>query len=132
MAKRNSKSAEHESKSDSNPWSLRGPAVHRLETGQSGLDPLGARQEAAFTEGLFIRNLFTGRFRTRHLSLLLLMGLVGFCFLIPLIFTAIEWLARAPLSIPLVGAVLLAIVGLFFFWNIAASLNMPRSHREDS
>jgi hypothetical protein len=50
---------------------------YRTRSGRSGLDPLDTRNEAAHMEGLFLRNVFTLRARTRNPFYLLLMFVLG-------------------------------------------------------
>jgi hypothetical protein len=50
---------------------------YRTRAGRSGLDPLDTRNEAAHMEGLFYRNVFTLRARTRNPFYLLLMFVLG-------------------------------------------------------
>lgn len=101
---------------------MQGPAVPRLEHGQSGYDPLGARQEAAFAQGLFLRNLLTGRLRTDKAWVLLVLALGGFMFSLPLVFTVVELAAGASPSAQPLCLVPLTIVAVLFFINMALSV----------
>ncbi|TAH48675.1 MAG: hypothetical protein EYC68_20425 [Chloroflexota bacterium] len=130
MSKHKRKQEDNESNRDA--WSMPGPAVPRLEKGQSGFDPLGARQEAAFAQGLFIRNLFTLRLRTHKRWALGLMLLLGTCLVLPLALSALEWVNGAKLSAPLLLVIPIAVIGLFFFVNVVLSINSRGSHRNHS
>ncbi len=66
--------------------SLPGLPGYRTRPGRSGLDPLDTRNEAAHMEGLFLRNVFTLRARTRNPFYLLLMFILG---VIPLAMTVV-------------------------------------------
>jgi hypothetical protein len=96
-----SKPKKHHAAKKNNPWSLAGPAVERIRSGKTGFDPLGARQEAAFAQGLVIRNLFTGRLRTRKGWLIGLMTLAGVFFILPLVLFLMDstMLHRVPLAL---------------------------------
>lgn len=57
---------------------------YRTRQGRSGLDPLDTNREAAFMEGVFLRNLFAFRLRTRnpfHLVLMVIFGAVTTVFM---------------------------------------------------
>jgi hypothetical protein len=62
---------------------------YRTRSSRSGLDPLDTRSEAAHMEGVFLRNIFTLRARTRNPLLLIMMfvfGVVPFTLLLALLF----------------------------------------------
>jgi hypothetical protein len=65
--------------------SIRGLPGYRTRDNRSGLDPVDTPAEAAHMEGVFYRNVFYLRLRTRnkfYLTLMLLFGLVPFIFLV--------------------------------------------------
>jgi hypothetical protein len=76
--------------SDENPWSMRGPGADRLDAGMSGYDPVGARQEAGFAAGLLLRNLLTGRLRTRRGWLIALLMFCGTLLIMPVLLFAFD------------------------------------------
>lgn len=56
---------------------VRGLPGYRTRNGRTGYDPLDTRAEAARMEGLFIKNLFTLKLRTRNPFYLILMAVFG-------------------------------------------------------
>lgn len=60
-----------------------GTPDYRNRPSRSGLDPIDAYAEWGRILGLFIRNLFSGRLRTRNPVFLILMTLVGIICLAP-------------------------------------------------
>jgi hypothetical protein len=64
--------------------SIRGLPGYRTRDNRSGLDPVDTPAEAAHMEGVFYRNIFTLRIRTRNKYYLALMVIFG-----PIIFTAL-------------------------------------------
>jgi hypothetical protein len=125
MSKQKRKRAQDNSGGEA--WAMQGPAVRRIEKGQTGFDPLGAQQEAAFAQGLFLRNLLTGRLRTNKLWVLLVMSLAGICLLLPLALSVIEWSAGAILSAPLFFVIPMTLGALLLFWNVALNVWARRS-----
>ncbi|MGE5374530.1 MAG: tetratricopeptide repeat protein [Bacteroidota bacterium] len=68
---------------DANAFLLRGWAGHRTRPGRTGYDPLDRDFEFAHVEGVILRRLFTGRFRTRNPVYLLIMACMGISYLVP-------------------------------------------------
>jgi len=71
-------------RSVTHPSSLPGRPGYRSRPGSSGLDPMDTYQESAFMEGRFVRQLLTGRLRTRNPVYLAFMLVCGIGLLLPL------------------------------------------------
>jgi hypothetical protein len=97
---------------------------YRIRNGRSGLDPIDTGMEAAYEDGLFLRNLFTGRIRTRNPFLVASMMLIGACLLMPLLLTTIDTLGLGYLSRTIACSAPFAIVGLAFLVNAALNLRL--------
>ncbi len=69
------------------PPSLLGSPGYRTQTGHTGLDPIETLSEMAFLQGKFIRLLITGQLQTHHPISLVAMALVGFCLIVPFVFS---------------------------------------------
>ncbi len=63
---------------------------YRTRPGRTGYDPLDTHREAAFMEGMFYRNVFTLRLRTRKVVYLILMFIFGVIPFVPLLFLTIQ------------------------------------------
>jgi tetratricopeptide (TPR) repeat protein len=71
---------------DETAFWLRGWPGNRNRSGRIGLDPLDYDFELAHMEGVVLRKLLTGRFRTHDAFDFLLMMLLGMYFLLPFVF----------------------------------------------
>ena len=63
---------------------------YRTRSNRSGLDPLDTRSEAAHMEGVFLRNIFTFRARTKnplYLGMMFVLGVVPFTVFLALLLT---------------------------------------------
>ena len=106
----------------------------RTRENRSGLDPLDTRTEAAHMQGVFFRNLFTLRLRTRNLFYLILMflfGAVPFLFLAIMIFGTIftEGSGRnlTFLLIPILFLMITGLLTLNFLLSILQIAGLIRS-----
>lgn len=112
--------------SDENPWGTRGPGADRLDAGLSGYDPIGARQEAGFAAGVFLRNLLTGRLRTRRGWLVALLMFCGTLMIVPVVFFLFDsqmW-QSAPQALCLLAPI--AFVGVMLCVNaVLSALSNP-------
>ena len=105
------------------PATVRGQAGHRTRNNRSGLDPLDTYAETGRMEGLFWRNLFTFRLRTRNPLHLVFMILGSLFFLWPIL--AIFYASGEGIGNGLICIGLYAIPGLFLLGNFILSL-LPR------
>jgi hypothetical protein len=76
-------SVHHTDQTPTEESSIIGRPGYRNRPGRSGLDPMDRYNEQGFFEGLVVRNLLTGRVRTRNPFLLILMTLLGIICLTP-------------------------------------------------
>jgi hypothetical protein len=79
----------------------RGQAGFRIRPGWSGLDPVDTYAECGRMMGLFMRNLFTGRVRTRNPLLIAWMAILGLLMLLSIALVLAGSLSGAH---PLAGA----------------------------
>ena len=71
---------------DEKSYLLVGWPAHRFRPGRSGYDPLDTDFEQAHIEGVMIRMLFTGRFRTHNPAYLFMMACLCILFCLPFLF----------------------------------------------
>jgi tetratricopeptide (TPR) repeat protein len=102
---------------------LSGWPGHRTLPGRSGYDPLDSEFELAHMEGIILRQLIIGKFRTRNPLDLLLMGFWGCLGCLSIFFTLAEALNGQPRAlffniffIPHIA------IGAALLWNAALSL----------
>jgi hypothetical protein len=80
------------------PSSLPGWPGYRTREGRTGYDPIDTRTEAAHTFGTFVQSLFTGRLKIENPVLLLLSGVLGLIFILPLVLAVLELINGNPFS----------------------------------
>ena len=99
-----------------------GQPGYRIRPSHTGLDPFDTSLESGRIEGLFIRNLFTGRLRTRkpvYLAAMIFFGLLTF---LPLPCALAEDSRARDGDIFLICFFPLGIVGIALLWNAVLSL----------
>lgn len=107
--------------------SYRGQFGYRNRGNRTGLDPVDSYAEVGYAEGLFIRNLFTGRLRTRNPILLIILDILGLAFCCPLLIYINYVIGTGTLfSSGLICVIPMTGIGLMFFLNVFRSLE-PRS-----
>ena len=71
---------------------------YRTRDGRSGYDPIDTRVEAAHTAGTFIQSLFTGQLRIKNPVYMILSGILGLAFIVPLVLAILETITGSPPS----------------------------------
>jgi hypothetical protein len=111
--------------------SFRGQPGYRNRGNRTGLDPIDSYAEAGYAQGLFIRNLFTGRLCTRNPVLLIIMIMLGLVFFLPMLFFIQNAIETKYLFLPgLVCLLPLAGIGVMFFVNVALSLKSRQRRKK--
>lgn len=111
---------------------------HRTLPGRSGLDPLETYNEEAHMEGVVIRKLLTGHFRTTDSLSLVVMVLLSFLLSFPLILYLVATIASGSLIpsswtiLPLICYSPAWILSIFLMVNAVRSVYSPVDPDEDT
>jgi tetratricopeptide (TPR) repeat protein len=114
---------------DAEAFILKGWAGHRTRPGRTGYDPLDRDFELAHVEGVILRRLFTGRFRTRNPVFLFIMACMGVVYsfygLFPLVLADPGTIVVAIADIPY------AVLGMAILYNVYLSLRLESPNPEE-
>jgi len=114
---------------DADSFLLKGWAGHRTRPGRTGYDPLDRDFEFAHVEGVIIRRLFTGRFRTRNPVFLFIMACMGVVYslfgLLPLLLADPATIGASIIAIPY------AVLGIGILFNVYLSLRLEKANQEE-
>jgi tetratricopeptide (TPR) repeat protein len=112
---------------------LAGWPGHRTRPGRTGYDPLDTPFEEAHIEGVVIRMILIGRFRTHNPIYLLIMIFIGLIFCTPLFLGVISAFAGDVQSIIILsGTILDWIIGLALLTNVFLSLLVNKPIASDN
>jgi hypothetical protein len=112
---------------------LTGWPGNRTRPGRSGYDPLDTDFENAHLEGIMIRMMFTGRFRTHNTFYLLFMSFVGFCMSTPILLVGLAFIQGD--TIPIYPLIILSpywMVGIAVLINVYLSLTSAGSDKDEN
>lgn len=102
---------------------VRGWPGNRTRPNRSGYDPLDTDFENAHVTGLLLRQLFTGTLQIHNPGLLPFAALFGLLAVLPLIFSAAEFLSGRPLRLGMLGVLSMYwLPGLALLWNVARNV----------
>ncbi len=114
---------------DADSFLLKGWAGHRTRPGRSGYDPLDRDFEFAHVEGVIIRRLFTGRFRTRNPVFLFIMACMGVLYslygLFPMVLAVPGVIWMGLMGVPY------AALGMAILFNVYLSLRLEKTEQEE-
>lgn len=116
---------------DATAFYLIGWPGYRFQDGRSGLDPLANDFEQAHMEGVIIRRLLTGTFRTHNPFYLLLMTFIGVVYCLPLLgFTLLAdryWIY----SLPAFVYIPYSVIGAAILMNVINSIALIEVEEDD-
>jgi hypothetical protein len=120
-----SKSGKPQPESASN--SLQGWPGYRTRAGRSGLDPIDNDMEGGHMAGVFFYRLLTGRLRTRHPLVLLLLAVLGLACIAPFILAILETLRGDLLPFGAWGLITISfLLGMALLFTMARNLSRMR------
>lgn len=102
--------------------SLPGWPGYRTRPGRSGYDYLDNRFEWAHVQGILLRKLFTGKFRTRNPFYLIMMGFCGLVYCTPLLLGLGEFFALLGFAGPITSS---DFFGLLFLLLVLSIISVP-------
>lgn len=112
--------------SSNNMW------AHRNRGGKTGLDLIDTSREFSYAQGVFVRNLLTGRLRTRNPVYWLLLVVVGGLLMLPFILAVAPALGLGDTGFEMDSTptlLALACFGLFGLMGVLMEYNALRSLR---